>query len=273
MLTILQETQSSSSGTGVHHYMTRCPRQARLDKQFPTSGGKDARVGTLFHKLAELYYTGQLSSIAIPLSDTAGEDDALQEAVRLFTAYCQYFRKDEFSLIAAEKLYPETPEQAQVLGDLLVSPFTMRIDAIVEYSEEQAVAARERGLSVLPGRYLLDFKTAMKTDANAELWYSRDRQFIAYLAAYNALFPHEPAQGLIARRCIRHQDLNQVLPSGRLRSFQDYLIPLPAEVDVTATATFFRQQKEYLATDRVNLAACRDWGGCPHLLSSRCLQF
>ena len=280
VLPILSETQSSSSGTGVSYYTTRCPRKAKLDKQFRDSGGDDAQVGTLFHKMMELYYAGTLADYALPVEDLSGpEQAAITEAQRLFAAYAMYHPPTEFKVIATEKRYPdleaeeaERVRQERLLGALLVDPFTMRIDLIVEFNEEQAEAAQVEGKYILPGRYLLDFKTAKATDSKAGMFYAQDRQFISYMAAYNLLFPKTPCQGLIARRCIRHQDLHQRLPNGRLRSFLDYVIPLPEVEDVQATARFFREQKAYLASDSINLASCRDWGGCPHLLSRACNQ-
>lgn len=274
LLPVLTDLPSTSSGTGCSHYMKRCALQVHLDLGAPRESSFKARVGTVFHKLCEYHYSGTLKDIILPLDDMADCNvDPVQEALRVFAAYCQYFPMDEWGVVSTEELFPRAgnAHDVETMGNLIVDPFTMRLDMVISLNEAQVDAIRDRrGLDLLPGRYILDHKTTDKKDTQASVKYARHPQFTAYPACYNALFPETPVLGTIVNQVIRHKDLHEREHNGLLRSFVAFYVPGPSPKAVQAVAEYFRIKKPYLASKTPDLAACEDWGGCSHFTSGLC---
>lgn len=286
LLQILTDVPSTSSGSGCSYYSTRCARQVVLDKIQPRESSFKARVGTVFHKICELYYSGALQNVVLPIDDNADFDsDAVQEAMRVFAAYCMYFPQNEFTILANEQLFPrpviytsgegttynlDAEVMARVAG---VDPFSMRLDMVVEVNETQSKGFHERrGMEITPGRYIYDFKTASQKDSNVVWKYNEGPQFIMYPAIYNALFPATPVLGTIVGQIIRHSDLHQREKNGLLRSFPTHVVPLPSGNKVLAYQMHFARKLIELQSGLPNLDACFDWGVCGHLTSGLCTR-
>jgi hypothetical protein len=272
LLTLLSKSESTSSGRGASYYKEDCARRARLDTEFGRSSSFQAQVGTAFHKLAELYYTGVLSSIALPLDDLANfETDFVQEALRVFAGYIQHFPADEWTVIAAERLLPrndEDREKIRVAVGLEGLPpedyFSQRSDVAVSINEEQAAAFLiRRFLAVETGNWLVDYKTHAQKDAKAGLKYSMEQQFLSNMMGHHAVFPEEQIKGLIVVEPIRHKKLTR-------ESFRTFIVPFPSEVQQESIRKYYRYKAAYLKTDQPNLSACDDWGCCSHYMLGRC---
>jgi hypothetical protein len=268
LLEVLSSLESSGSGSGVSYYATRCPEQARLDKKFPRPSSFNAGTGTVFHKLMELYYGQQLVNVVLPLDDSPDPKDPVQEALRLFAGYTNFFPSDEWSVIAVEKLLPVEGDdrmKAAIEHAMGVSPFTARLDMVVSINPEQAAAMSERRrIDILPGNYIVDHKTKDKKDHLASIKYSRKAQFIAYQTVWNIAFGDIwPVQGLIVNDCVRHKNLTA-------DSFQTYLVPPPSEVQVAGLRKWLQWKELYLKMQVFDWDACDDWGGCQHWVTGNC---
>jgi hypothetical protein len=289
LLEILTSLQSTSSGTGCSHYSYRCGRKRLLDEQHKEDKESSfkAQTGVVFHKLAELYYSGKLKDTVLPIDDNPRDDDAVQEALRLFAGYTKYFPADEFEVLSTEQLFPR-PEaiwhgdegtyhntDEALMADLVISPFSMRLDLLIRIHPKHVEGFRERrGLDVLPGKYILDFKTLGQKDSEAVLKYNYGDQGIVYPACYNAIFPDDPVEGMFFAQAIRHSDLHKREPNGLLRSFPTYFVPLAPltgpKRSVQVTREQFKRQAVELAKGEPNTTACFDFGVCQYLKNGLC---
>jgi hypothetical protein len=266
LLEILSNCESTSSGYGPSYYMTSCARRANIEKEFPESRTTSfgAQRGTAFHKLMELYYAGQLQGVALPVSDMPDKGDFVQEALRLFVGYSALFPHDEWQVVASEVRLGKTIEELQTLAQI-VDPFIPSLDLIINLNEEQvALFEQRRKVPIVPGNYLLDFKTHSQRESNAYIKYSRHPQLISYDWSWNLIHPETPLKGFILVNVIGHKPLR---PN---ESFQTFVYPKPGEDAYTATGNFFKNQKENFKKNQPNLSACDDWGGCPHYVTGRC---
>jgi hypothetical protein len=274
LLQILSNLQSSGSGSGISFYSQRCPRRARLNKERGDSGGSfKSQVGTVFHKLRELYHTNQLVDVVLPISDSPEDEDPVQEALRCFAVYIQLFPKDEFTIVACEQLIPANDkEKALVEATLGISPFTCRIDSVIHVSPEQALAIKERRkVDLVSGHYLLDIKTTDKKDAVAVFKYDLSVQFAAYMTVWSAVNPDKPLQGMIVDEVIRHVDLTKKEPDGSFRSFKTYVVQAPLESTKTGLRNWLKVKKAYMDSDHCELTACVEYGSvCSHYLDGNC---
>lgn len=265
LIELLEKSESTSSGTGASYYGETCPRRSRLDKEHGRGTSFQAQVGTAFHKLAELYYTEQLRDVALPLNDMADFDtDFVQEALRLFFGYTQFFPANEWIVVTTERLLPENDEQRKKVLEAIGVPFTWRSDQLVRLEESHAGQFLDRRfLPIEPGNWLVDFKTHGQKDSKAELKYSISAQFISNMMAHDALFPEDKLKGLIVVEAVRHKKLTR-------DSFRTFIVPFPSEVQQEAVRKHFAWKAEYLKSDRPNLEACTDWAICEHYKLGRC---
>lgn len=269
LIEILTNLESSSSGTGISYYSTRCPRAAQLSKEFPSPSSFNAQVGVVFHKLMELYYGGLLKDVALPIDDMADfEHDPVQEALRLFDGYSKIYSPTEWTVFAVEHKLPAESD-AELHGRLLseavgVSPFTMRVDMVVDVNADQAKEIEKtRKLELEPGRYIVDHKTTDKKDSKAIYKYKLSHQFPAYQLGWNACFDEHPVKGVIVSQCVRHKNLGP-------NSFDSFFIGPPNETEVQALRAHLQRKAAYLSTNECNTDACIDWGVCAHYLSGNC---
>lgn len=227
LLEILSNVRSSGSGSGCSHYMNQCAAQVILNKQHERGASFEMQVGTLVHRLLELYYKGKLTDVAIPLDDLANfEADPIQEALRVYSAYSRYYPADEFEVLACELQIPEDTEcsacggigltmllagpnvtaaclacsgsgreltaqgvlQKAFLGEYLVAPFTFRPDMLVRFNESQASFWNDnRGQTITPGVYLIDHKTHKKAESDVVRSYTMAPQVPIYSRLFNEL--------------------------------------------------------------------------------------
>lgn len=274
LLQILSSLESKSSGWGMSYYGTRCPRKARLDREFPSESSFEARVGTIFHKLEELWYTGALANIALPLSDNPEDckEDPVQEALRCFFNYIKVFPKNEFTTLGCEVLFPRKEEEIPLIAEAVgVTPFTGRIDRVVYASEVQAQeASKRRCADIRPGYYLVDTKTTEKRAMDAYLKYELADQFTAYQLVWQKLNPELKLNGMLVNNIIRHQDMTKRAGDEGWRSFRTFVISPPSEVNADGLRAWLKWKAEDLKTDRCDRSTCSDYGGCIHYKTGNC---
>jgi hypothetical protein len=274
VLPVLQSLPTGSSGTGISYYSTaaKCARRARLDKERAESSfSSDLRMdtGKIFHALCEIYFSTGQQNIAVELGDV-NYGEAPDEARRLFAAYAERFFPEDFSrVVATELLLPpegDSVAAAKIAEAIGVSPFTCRIDMVVEVDERSAeVLNKKRKLTLEPGVYLWDFKTKGARDNNAELVYRHAPQFIAYQVAWNALNPSNPCKGMVADVIISHKKMEDD------KSFYSVFVPPPQEIQVRGLRRFLQSAQANAPTDNPNWLACFDFNkACSHLVSGAC---
>lgn len=236
-----------------------------LDTEHGSGSSFAADTGSVIHKLLELYYGKQLSSVILPVSDMPDPDDVVQEALRIFSVYTKYYRADEWNVVGVEIALPgDSQANRQLMEETIgVSPFTCRIDAVVDITEEQAQAPHFVALGVSAGRYIVDHKTTKYADSDAILTYATKVQFAVYQWMYATVFPEVPVKGLIVNRIVRHKNLVD-------KSFQRFLINPPTDYQKSLVTAHLQEKQRFLATGAPNLDACDDWGGCKHRKTGAC---
>ncbi len=262
----LVKQEGGGSGFGISHYGNKCPRAARLNKEFPSPSGFEAKCGTVFHKLMELYYTGELNKMPLPMEDMPNEEDPVQEALRIFAVYRQYFAPSEWDTLHAEYKLPldNDPGCAGRIGGVVgIEPFTARIDLVAKFSAQQAADfSRKNARDVSPGIYIVDHKLRFKRDSHALLKWGLNIQLVAYVMAYEAA-TGEKVQGYIINQPIAHKRLQR-------DSFERFVYPAPDDTARRAIRDYLMWKKDLLESDVCNLEVCGEFRGCHHYLTGRC---
>lgn len=293
LLEVLSNVKSEGSGTGVSHYMKRCGAQHYLDQLYPRESGFNAQVGTLIHKLMELYYKRQLEGVVIPLDDHADfSRDPVQEALRAFTAYARYFPPDEFEVVACELPIPEVDAegnmtaqgiaQAKVLGDLIIDPYTFRPDMAVMFDQNQAENFYVRRRSTVePGvLYLMDHKSHEKAESHGVRNYTVRHQVACYTRGWNALaeaglLHYEgrdlpECKGLLINNLVRHSEMSPEATGRRQSSFSTYMMEVATDHEIAVAKASFTRRKAMLERGEPDTSACLDWGICSHYVTGAC---
>ncbi len=273
-LPILQTIPSGSSGTGISYYSeaARCSRRLRLNKMFEVEGTRPQDTGKIFHALCEVFYDEKKRAGAAFQLDDLNYGEAADEAKRLFLAYSERFAPTDFAkVLATELLLPaegDTEARAIIETAVGVSPFTCRIDMVVEVDARSAeVLYKKRGL-VLDGygTYLWDWKTKGQKGSSDDLIYRFSPQFIAYQLVWNALHPDNPCKGMIADVIVGHKKLED-------KSFYSVLCPPPTMEQAMGLRRWLQAAQRNAATDDPNWLSCFEFGRpCPHLLSGNCTR-
>jgi hypothetical protein len=241
-----------------------CPHRYVLDKQ-SGGGNESAKVGILFHKLAELYYTGRLGSVALAYEAGPNDPDWL-EALRLFSAYRKRYPANEWEVDGCE--IPLKAENEIRYG---VPEFTGRADMCVSVGPEHVERLRRtRQLDLAPGRYLIDHKVKGQRSETISIEY--ELQFNAYMMLLEEM--GKPVLGTIANVIIRHKEMD--MTRGKPdpgKSFMSLFTPPPTDA-----------KRQYVKSSLAKALAMRDTFGtdknprdcfsymkiCPHLESGIC---
>jgi len=265
---------SGGSGTGMSFYSETCARRHSLKilQRGENTGPKSSfrmQVGTVFHKLAELYYNRQLVETALPVIEYFDDENPIHEALRIFKDYKKRFESNLFTVLSCEELFPKDAQQAAILHTFWGVPYTFKPDMLVDVTQEQCGLLQEsHGLYLEPGKYMWDHKTHKQKDQYRALKHVYSMQFSAYQISYNLLNPAKPILGLVAGSITATKVLTR-------DSYQTYLIPLPDEKRVETVRNYLQKKAAYLNTNECNLDSCMDWRSppCYYLQSGQCLQY
>lgn len=199
MKKILHTIQEGGSGTGIHYYesILRCPMRHYLNERFQDETGiqkdtsDDAQIGFIFHELLALYFGKKVDrgtdTNLIEYRHASGDPANFNErcrieAERIFRAYRARFPQNIYGRVLGNEVPFEVENVEWLPPDL---PLTARLDMIARVSQASSKLLREkRGISIFPGRYLVDYKT--KKSANP-IGFARERaslQWTAYQKIY-----------------------------------------------------------------------------------------
>lgn len=213
MSDIYFELTAGGSGYGITYYLKylRCPKSVTLydaARALGPPGKSDSDwntcVGTLVHAFLQLYYTRAepFSVRDVIFVNQDGELDMWPwrqrihwkmrvEAEDYFNAYRMQFpdRKEFGKTHVCEFALPRDDDDKAKLDKAIgLDPFTCRLDRVALFTHKAcAKVATSRGISIEPGLWLQDHKTAGRI---TELTYDMHResiQFAAYMLALNAI--------------------------------------------------------------------------------------
>lgn len=265
----------------------KCRRRYDLDKETGIRGA-DAEIGTLFHRLLEIYYLGKFDQYVISYHND--QDPYWLEACRLFTAYRELFPANEFGKVIAceriinfgtynwqdrDKMTTEDIEKARECERIFGVPeLGGIIDMIVDIDADSLEVLKKSRMfhdGLEPGCYLLDTKTKKQRATDMEIQFFRALQFQLYmmLAETDPTLP--PVKGFIANAVIRHKKLEDK------KSFVSTIVPPPAEyhrkfVKNNLTRMYRMRQDAIRAGDPspANIEWCESYAGCPYVNNGMC---
>ena len=269
MRIVIPPVKSEGSPRGLGYwlqYLNGCPKQRALGGA--TSTAMD--IGTLFHKLLELRYSGEIPGMDVALEYAEDNDaPAWLEALRLFSGYHAHYGHDWFKdcvETVEEELGLEGDKARVVFG---VPEFTGRIDMAIRIKDQKMAdrIAAQRNLPMLePGLYLVDHKTSSRKSSTLAM----EAQYNMQFKAYQILWQHvkgETPKGMIGNYVFRHKKLKP-------ESFGSVMCMPPTEEDFQAIKTALRNAsmiKDTLGEDFANPTQCFSWGrACQFLDNGLC---
>jgi hypothetical protein len=171
-------------------------------------GSEATRVGTIYHKLCEVWHGQGVLEYAVPSNDIYEKE--YYEAERLFKAYKKFCRNDPGywgHVDSVELGLPRGEEDVAALAEAFQfeDPLTAHMDMVVRIDNEARSRLKTDHDLVLPGAglYILDHKTS-KSKKKAGAW-DLDWQFLGYQLMYAACFDEEPL-GMIAANMTRTKE-------------------------------------------------------------------
>ena len=271
----ITEVSSGGSGRGVSYYLNAaaCPRKARLDAELVEAGPRPlypdsaATIGTLFHKLCEVYYGQKTRDIVLELDDLRLRGD-IAEAYRLFAGYTKVFACDEWEVISTEELVPRDEVDADAIRVSFGVELTARLDLVVRVREEdipRLIRTRPGLEGIEPGVYLVDHKTQGARGSQDAMKYGMSAQFVAYQMMWNLLHPEEPCSGMIANIVVKHKKLDA-------NSFYSLLVPSPTIEQRVGLTCWLQWADGQSKTDVANWGNCFNWEPCSHFTNGRCAR-
>ena len=273
LLPVLPLPRTGSSGTGISYYTSiiRCPRKVNLDRELKNEDDRSngaAAVGIVTHQLDELYYGEKTDNpLVLQISDV-NWGDAISEARRCWEAYIKRYPGKYWwgRVVAVEDQYPKDEAEEALVAEVIgTTPFTTRIDRVIEVTAESSTRILSNtDLGTLkPGIYLYDRKTKGKQDGEAALTHANSVQFYAYMIVYNVIHPKNPCLGLIVDELITTKEVK----------FRQFLVTPPDEVQQRVVRALVANAKTLENSDAALGVAhgCKEYNRfCPHLISGAC---
>lgn len=257
------------SGSGVSYYLKRaeCPKRILLNAQAEEEGDRSVSepmaIGTIFHKLAELYHTGgDVNRVPHIVDDDPLLSSWCVEAWRLFDFYVTYTAPDAWGRVVAAEELVETMvpfEGLPIVGQQVPRPLSGRIDLLTE--QDERFGNEYNG----PGEYVLDFKTHKSKPSEVFMKDQYSLQFVNY-AWQRFLKTGKWVRGAIVHHLVRHVKLE--VQKSVLTTF----IHPPMEHEIEKLKGFVHASAA-LPDGFANLSQCTPFTGvCRHLVSGRCNQ-
>ncbi len=185
------------SEAGMSYWSTAaaCGKRALLDKRKALSGDrlKHYDVGSVYHKLHELWRLGDHVELEIDKLPAELTTPEMVEAIRLFNGWRVFWPKDYWGRTLAV--------EQEVAVTLLNEKVTARPDLVVDITEEDLPRIKSRVELPGPGRYIIDFKTA--AGENDPLVYSESLQAVWYCNAWKEA-TGEQCEGIIFDIIYKH---------------------------------------------------------------------
>lgn len=258
MRIVIPPVKSEGSPRGLGYwlqYLNGCPKQ----RAYGGAASTAMDIGTLFHKLLELRYSGEIPGMDVALEYAENNDSpAWLEALRLFSGYHGHYGYDWFKdcvETTEEELRVEGDEALTVFG---VPEFTGRIDMAIRIKDQKMAdrIAEQRNLPMLePGLYLVDHKTASRKSSNLAIEAQYNMQFKAYQILWERVKGEKP-KGMIGNYVFRHKKLKP-------ESFGSVMCMPPTEEDhLSLKRALWRAMvvRDTLGEDFANPTQCFSWG-------------
>lgn len=266
---------SESSGRGISYYTKGviCPKFVQLGQKY--GDVQDTRendtskldIGLIFHKLQELYHSGELGTLTIEDRDV-NTTLAIQAGLKLFLFYRAHFDPNFWGVpYAVEQAYKDV---GAMWG---VKEFTFRPDLVVRVSIEDSVriSARYPHIIMDPGLWIIDWKTASAKDVRAKEKYENSVQFAAYCATLQSLLPDEDIRGLLAVRVINHKEPTLFDKYNEPHSVQPFAVRAPDAQRIEEVRSWLQWAEKEIATGEPRLHNCVTYTGiCPFLQQGLC---
>lgn len=258
MRIVIPPVKSEGSPRGLGYwlqYVNGCPKQRALGGTSSTA----TEIGTLFHKLLELRYSGKIPGMDVALEYAEDNDSpAWLEALRLFSGYHGHYGQDWFKDCVEsveEELCVEGKEAMELFG---VPEFTGRIDMAIRIRDQDMAdkVGLQRNLPMLePGLYLVDHKTSSRKSSTLAIEAQYNMQFKAYQVLWEAKKGEAP-KGTIGNYVFRHKKLKP-------ESFGSVMCMPPTDEDresIIATLGNARKIQIALGEGYANPTQCFSWG-------------
>lgn len=262
MIDIKQLLTQGGSGKGTSYYIKRaeCPLLGRYNEEAKEEGDhgitESIAVGSIFHKIAELYHLGQdISQVPTVIEGELLLSAWAAEAHRLFAFYASYTAVDGWGrVVSAEELMETVIPGTDI-------PISGRIDLRTDIPEGSPLAAQFNG----PGEYILDYKTHKAKPQDVAVKDQMSLQYVNYMWQH-FLLTGKWVRGTLVHHLVRHVKLE------RQKSELTTLILPPSDHDMEKLFAFVKASAS-LPDGFANLSRCVGmYGPCRHLVSGRCDQ-
>ncbi len=263
-------------GLGFYGTLQRCPAKAAKihalgpDRYCGSSGIKALDVGALFHAYQLIYRKQGYFETSRVRFAAAWEESYVAEATRLFKAYRieippDYWGKVVAAEVAAPNFSWDKKNRIWVVDKVKGArasravgaeglPVTTRPDLVVKITTKDARRIKKfHGITVTPGYWMIDYKTASHIDGRLFQYYELSLQFRLYPLVWNATHPNQQVKGVIA----------DIITKERHPQFHAIKVPLNIQVAKRVTAAYFAHVLPLVQDpnwgERSNPGACTHW--------------
>lgn len=272
---------SGSAGWSYWSSWIVCGMQAWLDAQLRSEGvylGDDSLLlGSLYHAFHEIAAktrngTYDTALVEFAMDGASTELEHLRSvAEQLYRAHRVLYPLGKDGKIEEAEQIHKVPSNAPWLPegmDLAIKP-----DLVLRVGVEHSMWIRQhRDLNVPPGRYIKDYKTSggWKSPENHEGYYG-DVRFQLYIAAWNAIFPKKPVDGVLVDIAYKPTKKSP----NRKPDFDMLLVrPDPNMEKIVSSMLQLALSRQREEPPVANPLVCRNWSrACRHLVAGRCGRF
>lgn len=252
--------QDHANGISEYRALLGCIKRYSCEKEQEPDGGEDANFGTLMHGWLAAYHLG-VESLPI-LTDTIPEKGYVAPSV-LASRYAARFTRSGLGTpmrLLGKVMVEERLHMQVTLPDGSVEPFSGTVDSATLFDADDCeLFERERGVKLLPGRYLNDFKTKAKKDGTLVAKFLADAQFTGYHQLWTAN-GGEPLDGTLVHVLIRYKD-------DRDDGFLTILVPPPDDYATLSWMSIIHEgarRRRQLGLNWVDPTHCFDYARvCP----------
>lgn len=221
------ESTGTRYGSTYHQRLLSCVRreyhyQQRLAgfgvTEETTEASENLIRGSAYHLMQRKWREGTFQEIVFPDNDLpTPQMKGLKDACRQFAAYRKRFPDGLWPTLAVEEPLGVSEAEQAKLGTLLPHVRASgQIDLRTEIVDDiQAARISDTlGFLILPGRYLVDFKSGGYFDEKKLEILKWSLQGRMYMVLYNILRPETPVQGIIYDCITGHADKTPKYPKG-----------------------------------------------------------
>lgn len=263
-----------------HYYRQRKDLAVVKESKDEATESEDLLRGTYYHLLQKCWRQGTIYDIVFPDHDAATvQMAALREACRQFAAYRRRFPDGLWPTVSVEDPLGVSNEERQKLGTLLPHVLaTGQLDLVTDVTEENAASIGQSiGQFLVPGRYIIDYKTGGYFDEKKLAQLKLSLQGRMYMVLHRILRPEPPVVGVIYDCISGHADATPKYPKGvgpQSYFSVKYLEPSDEAFVLEYWDDLAENRRRLESGDlRANKAACfNGYKVCPYLTDGTCNQ-